>query len=166
VSTLLVLGGFFLTLTAGGWHFGAPTGPGTPLHHVWQQATTMTFLGIVACQIGTAIASVVGRVNESVKEAVDRADQAGNRQEADRVLAEARAAVRTTNDVERQLASLERDIDDRAVKKDHEQAENDREQHFPLGCDRKLPARETLSRHTHAMTPNRFSSCVDAFSAL
>ncbi|CAM3150415.1 cation-transporting P-type ATPase [Saccharomonospora xinjiangensis] len=57
VSAVLVLGGFFLTLFAGGWYFGAPVGEGTALHPVWQQATTMTFLGIVACQVGTAFAS-------------------------------------------------------------------------------------------------------------
>jgi magnesium-transporting ATPase (P-type) len=38
------------------WHPGAPTGPGTPLHHVYRQATTVTWLGIVACQIGSAFA--------------------------------------------------------------------------------------------------------------
>jgi magnesium-transporting ATPase (P-type) len=57
VSALLVLAGFLLTLRAGGWHPGDATGPGSPLHHTWQQATTMTFLGIVACQIGTAFAA-------------------------------------------------------------------------------------------------------------
>ncbi|MET9633254.1 cation-transporting P-type ATPase [Lentzea sp. NPDC006480] len=57
VSALLVLGGFFWTLLAGGWHLGDPVGDGTPLHHVWVQATTMSFLGIVACQLGTAFAS-------------------------------------------------------------------------------------------------------------
>ena len=29
--------------------------PGSPLHHAYLQATTMTFLGIVACQIGTGV---------------------------------------------------------------------------------------------------------------
>ncbi|MFI2364688.1 cation-translocating P-type ATPase [Promicromonospora sp. NPDC019610] len=57
VSAALVLTGFFVTLVAGGWSPGAPVDPGTPLHHVWQQATTMTFAGIVACQIGTGLAS-------------------------------------------------------------------------------------------------------------
>ncbi|TVT20363.1 cation-transporting P-type ATPase, partial [Amycolatopsis rhizosphaerae] len=56
-SAALVLGGFFFTLLSGGWRLGAPVGDGTALHHVWVQATTMTFLGIVACQIGTAFAS-------------------------------------------------------------------------------------------------------------
>ncbi|MDQ4491319.1 cation-transporting P-type ATPase [Sinomonas sp. ASV486] len=56
ISAVLVTGGFLATLIAGGWHFGAPTASG-PLHGVWVQATTMTFLGIVACQIGTAFAA-------------------------------------------------------------------------------------------------------------
>ncbi|MDV2475630.1 cation-transporting P-type ATPase [Rhodococcus zopfii] len=56
VSAVLVMGLFLLTLTTGGWAFGADTSIG-PLHHTWQQATTMTFLGIVACQIGTAMAA-------------------------------------------------------------------------------------------------------------
>lgn len=57
VSAVLVLGVFFWTLLAGGWHPGDPTGAGTSLHHLWVQATTMTFLGIVACQLGTAFAA-------------------------------------------------------------------------------------------------------------
>ncbi|MFC7259218.1 cation transporting ATPase C-terminal domain-containing protein [Streptomyces lutosisoli] len=40
-----------------GWQPGAPTGPGTPLHHAYQQATTMTFLGMIAGQICTAFAA-------------------------------------------------------------------------------------------------------------
>ena len=57
VSAVLVLAGFFLTLWQGGWRPGASVVEGSPLHHVWRQATTMTFLGIVACQIGTAFAA-------------------------------------------------------------------------------------------------------------
>ncbi|GAA3811739.1 cation-transporting P-type ATPase [Nocardioides panacisoli] len=56
VSAVLVTGLFLLTLVAGGWSPGDPTASG-PLEHVWRQATTMTFLGIVACQIGTAVAA-------------------------------------------------------------------------------------------------------------
>jgi magnesium-transporting ATPase (P-type) len=56
VSTVLVSTGFLLTLLTGGWHLGEDTSYG-PLHAVWVQATTMTFLGIVACQIGTAFAA-------------------------------------------------------------------------------------------------------------
>ena len=56
ISASLVLAGFFLTLRHAGWHPGAPTGPGSPLHHAYRQATTVTWLGIVACQVGTAFA--------------------------------------------------------------------------------------------------------------
>ncbi|MEU3492044.1 cation-translocating P-type ATPase [Kitasatospora cineracea] len=61
ISALLVLAGYFLTLTRGGWHPGAPTGPGTPLHLAYQRATTVTWLGIVACQIGAAFAARTDR---------------------------------------------------------------------------------------------------------
>jgi calcium-translocating P-type ATPase len=57
LSAMLVLLVFFWTLVAGGWRPGAPISPGDPLHGVWVQATTMTFLGIVACQLGTAFAA-------------------------------------------------------------------------------------------------------------
>ena len=57
LSALLVMGAFFWTLLAGGWRLGDPTGTGDPFHHLWLQATTMSFLGIVACQIGTAFAA-------------------------------------------------------------------------------------------------------------
>ncbi len=53
---LLSLGGFFLVLAQAGWHPGDATGAGTPLHHAYLQATTMTFLGMIAGQIGTAFA--------------------------------------------------------------------------------------------------------------
>jgi calcium-translocating P-type ATPase len=61
VSAALVTGGFFLTLWRAGWHPGDPTGAGTQLHHSYLQATTMTFAGIVACQIGTAFAARTDR---------------------------------------------------------------------------------------------------------
>ena len=57
VSAALVLAGYFWVLLSAGWTVGAPTGEGTPLQHVATQASTMTFLGIVACQIGTAFAA-------------------------------------------------------------------------------------------------------------
>ncbi|QZA05980.1 cation-transporting P-type ATPase [Mycolicibacter heraklionensis] len=57
VSAVLVMVGFSTVLARGGWHPGAPTGPGAPLHHVYLQATTMSFAAIVACQVGTAFAS-------------------------------------------------------------------------------------------------------------
>jgi len=56
VSALLVMVVFLVTLNHGGWHLGDDVSSG-PLHHVWHQATTMSFLAIVACQIGTAMAS-------------------------------------------------------------------------------------------------------------
>ena len=57
VSAVLVCAGFFLTLRTAGWHPGADVGAGTALHHAYLQATTATFLGIVACQLGTAWAA-------------------------------------------------------------------------------------------------------------
>ena len=56
-SAILVMGGFFAVLWHAGWAPGDPTGPGTPLNHAYREATTATFAGIVACQIGTAFAS-------------------------------------------------------------------------------------------------------------
>ncbi|HCU94413.1 MAG TPA: magnesium-transporting ATPase [Actinobacteria bacterium] len=56
ISAALVLAGFLLTLHRAGWHPGDPTGPGSPLNHAYRQATTVAWLGIVACQIGTAFA--------------------------------------------------------------------------------------------------------------
>ncbi|MFQ6155679.1 cation-translocating P-type ATPase [Micrococcus luteus] len=56
VSAVLVTGAFLAALLAGGWHYGESTASGH-LHAVWVQATTMSFLGIVACQIGTAFAA-------------------------------------------------------------------------------------------------------------
>ncbi len=63
LSAGLVIGGYFFVLTSGGWHIGAVIGAGSPLHHVYLQATTMTFLGIVACQIGTAFAARTERAS-------------------------------------------------------------------------------------------------------
>ena len=62
VSALLVTALFLTTLTHGGWAPGANVAAG-PLHQVWRQATTMTFLGIVACQIGTATAARTQRAS-------------------------------------------------------------------------------------------------------
>ena len=52
----LSLAGFFYVLDRAGWHTGDPVGAGTPLHHAYLQATTMTFLGMITGQIGTAFA--------------------------------------------------------------------------------------------------------------
>jgi calcium-translocating P-type ATPase len=56
ISAVLVMAGFLFTLLRAGWHPGDPTGLGSPLHHAYRQATTVTWLGIVACQVGTAFA--------------------------------------------------------------------------------------------------------------
>ena len=63
ISAVLVLAGFFVVLHGGGWHLHGATGVGTPLHHVYQQATTVAWLGIVACQVGTAFAARTDRVS-------------------------------------------------------------------------------------------------------
>jgi magnesium-transporting ATPase (P-type) len=63
ISAALVMGGFLYTLWRAGWHPGDATGTGTPLHHAYQQATTVTFAGIVACQIGTAFAARTDRAS-------------------------------------------------------------------------------------------------------
>jgi len=57
ISAVLVLAGFLFTLWRAGWHPGAPTGVGSPLHDAYRQATTVSWLGIVACQVGTAFAA-------------------------------------------------------------------------------------------------------------
>ena len=63
LSAGLVIGGYFFVLTRAGWHAGAAVGAHRALHHAYQQATTMTFLGIVACQIGTAFAARTDRAS-------------------------------------------------------------------------------------------------------
>jgi magnesium-transporting ATPase (P-type) len=57
VSAALVLLGFFVVLLNGGWAFHDATGAGSHLHGVYVQATTVAWLGIVACQVGTAMAA-------------------------------------------------------------------------------------------------------------
>jgi hypothetical protein len=54
VSAVLVMGAFFVVLIRAGWSPGDAVSRGTPLHHAYLRATTMTFLAIVVCQIGTA----------------------------------------------------------------------------------------------------------------
>lgn len=56
IVAALQMGGFFYVLLKSGWHPGVPVYGDTPLHHAYQQATTMTFLGMMAGQIGTAFA--------------------------------------------------------------------------------------------------------------
>jgi magnesium-transporting ATPase (P-type) len=57
ISACLVMAGFLVTLVRAGWHPGSATGPGTALHRAYRQATTVAWLGIVACQVGTAFAA-------------------------------------------------------------------------------------------------------------
>jgi calcium-translocating P-type ATPase len=52
----LSIAGFFYVLVSSGWHPGDPTGTGSRFHHAYLQATTMTFLGMIFGQIGTAFA--------------------------------------------------------------------------------------------------------------
>ena len=63
LEALLVMGGYFLVLLTAGWSPGDPTGAGTPLHHSYLQATTMTWAGIVACQMGAAFAVRTSRAS-------------------------------------------------------------------------------------------------------
>jgi calcium-translocating P-type ATPase len=57
IEAALVLAGFFYVLLEAGWSPGADVRAGSPLHGAYLQATTMTFAGIVTCQVGTAIAA-------------------------------------------------------------------------------------------------------------
>jgi magnesium-transporting ATPase (P-type) len=63
VGAILVTAAFFWVLTRGGWSWGDPTGDGTPLHHTYITATTMTFAGIVACQVGAGLATRTTRAS-------------------------------------------------------------------------------------------------------
>jgi calcium-translocating P-type ATPase len=63
IEAALVLGGFFYVLWDAGWSSGADVGVGSSLHDPYVTATTMTFAGIVACQIGTAFASRTDRAS-------------------------------------------------------------------------------------------------------
>jgi len=56
IVAALSMGGFFYVLTRAGWHPNDPVGAGTRFHHAYLQATTMTFLGMIFGQIGTAFA--------------------------------------------------------------------------------------------------------------
>jgi magnesium-transporting ATPase (P-type) len=63
ICAALEMAGFFYVLHKAGWSPGDPTGKGDPLHHAYQQATTMTFVGMVAGQIGTAFAARTERAS-------------------------------------------------------------------------------------------------------
>jgi len=60
---VLSMAGFFYVLTQAGWHSGDPVGVHSRFHHAYQQATTMTFLGMIFGQIGTAFAVRTQRVS-------------------------------------------------------------------------------------------------------
>ena len=63
ICAALAMSGFFFVLLQAGWTPGADTSPGSPLHDAYLQATTMTFLGMVFGQIGTAFASRTERAS-------------------------------------------------------------------------------------------------------
>jgi len=52
----LSIGAFFYVLTQSGWRPGDPVGAHSRFHHAYLQATTMTFLGMIFGQIGSAFA--------------------------------------------------------------------------------------------------------------
>jgi len=62
-AVTFAIGGYFLVLVTAGWSPNDPTGVGTPLHHAYVQATTMTWAGIVACQMGAAFAVRTSRAS-------------------------------------------------------------------------------------------------------
>jgi calcium-translocating P-type ATPase len=63
ICACLAMAGFFFVMLRGGWHLGAPTGRGTPLHNTYVTATTMTFFGMIMGQIGTAFAARTDRAS-------------------------------------------------------------------------------------------------------
>jgi calcium-translocating P-type ATPase len=63
IAAALQMGAYFYSLHKAGWSPGDPVGKGDPLHHAYQQATTMTFLSMVVAQIGTAFASRTERAS-------------------------------------------------------------------------------------------------------
>jgi calcium-translocating P-type ATPase len=56
LEAALVCAGFFFVLLDAGWSPGDDVGAGSALHPAYLAATTMTFAGITACQVGTALA--------------------------------------------------------------------------------------------------------------
>ncbi len=56
LEAVLVCGGFLYVLLHAGWVPGDDVASGSPLHDEYLAATTMTFAGITACQVGTALA--------------------------------------------------------------------------------------------------------------
>lgn len=57
ISAALVMGAFLVPLLDAGWSIGDSVSAGSGYHHAYVQATTMTFLAIVACQLGTGFAA-------------------------------------------------------------------------------------------------------------
>ena len=63
ISAALAMGAFFYVLLGAGWSPGDSVSEGAPLHHAYLEATTITFLAIVVCQIGTALAARTERAS-------------------------------------------------------------------------------------------------------
>jgi calcium-translocating P-type ATPase len=63
LEALLVMGGFLWVLSRAGWTPGDAVGEGSALHDAYLTATTMTFAGITACQVGTAFAARTNRAS-------------------------------------------------------------------------------------------------------
>jgi calcium-translocating P-type ATPase len=63
IAATLQMGAFFYVLLKAGWAPNDPVESGDPLHHAYQQATTMTFLAMVVAQIGTAFAARTERAS-------------------------------------------------------------------------------------------------------
>jgi magnesium-transporting ATPase (P-type) len=63
IEAALVLAGFFAVLLRAGWSPGDDVSAGASLHDAYLTATTMTFAGIVACQVGTAFAARTERAS-------------------------------------------------------------------------------------------------------
>ena len=63
ICAVLAMAGFFFVLLRAGWHPGDPVGEGHALHHAYLTATTMTFFGMIAGQIGTAFAARTERAS-------------------------------------------------------------------------------------------------------
>lgn len=57
VSAVLTSSAFLIHLRLGGWAPGDSVGSGSDLHTTYLEATSITFLGIVLCQVGTAFAA-------------------------------------------------------------------------------------------------------------
>jgi calcium-translocating P-type ATPase len=63
IAAAMQMAAYFYVLVQAGWRPGMPTGPGSPLHHAYVEATTMTFLSMVVAQIGTAFAARTERAS-------------------------------------------------------------------------------------------------------